>query len=88
MPSWSNAASFWVFFGAVGPVGLAYSWWETGVKKGPVFLIASLAYFIPVGSSLLIGLVFKESMNNGLLFGAVLIAIGAWMVRYAGRSDI
>jgi drug/metabolite transporter (DMT)-like permease len=86
MPAWSNEAFFWVFFGAVGPVGLAYSWWEIGVKKGPVFLIASLAYFIPIGSSLLIGLIFKEAMNNGLILGAVLIAMGAWLVRYAGRD--
>lgn len=86
MPAWSNEALFWVVFGAVGPVGLAYSWWEIGVKKGPVYLIASLAYFIPIGSSLLIGLVFKESMNSGLLFGGVLIAMGAWLVRYAGRD--
>jgi len=86
MPSWSNEALFWVVFGAVGPVGLAYSWWEMAVKKGPVYLIASLAYFIPIGSSLLIGLIFKESMNNGLLFGSALIALGAWLVRYAGRD--
>jgi drug/metabolite transporter (DMT)-like permease len=86
MPAWSNEALFWVLFGAVGPVGLAYSWWEIGVKKGPVYLIASLAYFIPIGSSLLIGLIFKESMNNGLFFGGVLIAMGAWLVRYAGRE--
>ncbi len=86
MPPWTNASFFWVLFGAVGPVGLAYSWWEIGVKKGPVYLIAALAYFIPIGSSLLIGLIFRESMNYGLLFGAALIATGAWLVRYAGRD--
>ncbi len=86
MPAWSSEALFWVLFGAIGPVGLAYSWWEIGVKKGPVYLIASLAYFIPIGSSLLIGLIFKEAMNNGLLFGAVLIVMGAWLVRYAGSD--
>lgn len=86
MPSWSCEAFFWVLFGAVGPVGLAYSWWEIGVKKGPVYLIAALAYFIPIGSSLLIGLIFKEAMNTGLVFGAVLIAMGAWLVRYASRN--
>jgi drug/metabolite transporter (DMT)-like permease len=86
MPAWSSETFFWIIFGGIGPVGLAYSWWEIGVKKGPVFLIAALAYFIPVGSSLLIGLIFKESMNGGLLFGAVLIAAGAWLVKVAGRD--
>jgi len=84
--AWSHEAFFWVLYGAVGPVGLAYSWWEMGVKKGPVYLIAALAYFIPIGSSLLIGIVFKESMNNGLIVGAILIAAGAWLVRYDGRG--
>jgi len=86
MPAWSLETLFWVLFGGIGPVGLAYSWWEIGVKKGPIFLIASLAYFIPIGSSLLIGLIFKESMNSGLLFGAVLIAIGAWVIKFASRN--
>ncbi len=86
LPAWSWEMLFWVLFGGVGPVGLAYSLWEIGVKKGPVFLIASLAFFIPVGSSLLIGLIFKESMNSGLLFGAVLIATGAWVINSASRK--
>jgi drug/metabolite transporter (DMT)-like permease len=86
LPAWSWETVFWVLFGGVGPVGLAYSLWEIGVKKGPVFLIASLAFFIPIGSSLLIGLIFKESMNSGLLFGAVLIALGAWVINSASRN--
>lgn len=86
LPAWSWETVFWVLFGGVGPVGLAYSLWEIGVKKGPVFLIASLAFFIPVISSLLIGLIFKESMNSGLLLGAVLIAIGAWVINSASHK--
>jgi len=86
MPSLTGETFFWVLFGAIGPVGIAYSWWEIGVKKGPVFLIAALAYFIPIGSSLLIGLIFKESMNDGLILGAILIALGAWLIRYANKS--
>ena len=86
MPAWTPETVFWILFGGIGPVGLAYSWWEIGVKKGPVFFIASLAYFIPIGSSLLIGLIFKESMSSGLLYGAVLIAAGAWVINSASRS--
>jgi len=83
MPAWTMKMAFWVLFGSIGPVGLAYSWWEIGAKKGPVFLIASLAYFIPIGSSLIIGLIYEESMNSGLIFGAVLIAMGAWVINRA-----
>ncbi|MCP4450277.1 MAG: DMT family transporter, partial [Planctomycetes bacterium] len=86
MPPWSGPMLFWIVLGGVGPVGIAYSLYEISVKNGPVILIASLAYFIPIGSSLVIGLFFKETMNHGLILGAVCIAIGAWMVRRACRE--
>lgn len=83
LPPVTAEALFWVFFGGIGPVGLAYHWWEIGVKCGNVPLISTLAYFTPVGSTILIGFLFREAMGPGLLPGAVLIALGAWM---AGRS--
>ncbi len=86
IPPWSGRMLFWIVLGGVGPVGIAYSLYEISVKNGPVILIASLAYFIPIGSSVVIGLFFKETMNSGLVLGAVFIAIGAWMVRQACRD--
>jgi drug/metabolite transporter (DMT)-like permease len=83
LPPVGAEALFWVLFGGIGPVGLAYHWWEIGVKRGHVPLISTLAYFIPIGSTLLIGILFREAMGPGLLFGAVLIAAGAWL---ASRS--
>lgn len=88
MPPWSGSMLFWVVLGGVGPVGIAFSLYEISVKNGPVILIASFAYFIPIGSSLVIGLFFKETMNNGLILGAVCIAIGAWMVRRACSDPV
>ncbi len=87
MPGWSLDTLFWVLFGGIGPVGLGYYWWEIGVKKGAVHLIAALAYFIPIGSSLFIGLIFKEAMSSGLLPGALLIALGAWLVRHSSHDQ-
>ena len=83
IPPWSGTMLFWIVLGGIGPVGIAYSLYEISVKNGPVILIASFAYFIPIGSSLIIGLFFKEAMNAGLIIGAVLITIGAWLVRRA-----
>lgn len=76
---------FWIIFGALGPVGIAYYCWERGVKKGNIHLIASLSYFIPIGSSILIGLIFKETMGAGLIIGALCIALGSWLVKAAGK---
>jgi len=83
LPPVTAEALFWVLFGGIGPMGLAYHWWVIGVKAGNVPLISTLAYFIPVGSTVLIGLLFREAMGPGLIPGAVLIALGAWL---AGRS--
>jgi drug/metabolite transporter (DMT)-like permease len=83
LPPVGAEALFWVLFGGIGPVGLGYHWWEIGVKRGNVPLISTLAYFIPIGSTLLISFLFRESMGPGLIPGSILIAAGAWL---AGRS--
>jgi drug/metabolite transporter (DMT)-like permease len=84
LPPIGAESLFWILFGGIGPVGLAYHWWEIGVKRGHVPLLSTLAYFIPIGSTLLIGLLFREAMGPGLLFGAALIAAGAWL---SGRAQ-
>jgi len=87
VPPVSGEMVFWIVFGGMGPVGIAYSLYEISVKNGPVLLIASISYFIPIGSSILIGLFFNETMNKGLFIGAILIALGAWLVRYASNES-
>jgi len=93
-PGLTPQALFWILFGGIGPVGLGYHWWEIGVKRGAVHLIGLLAYFIPIGSSILIGLFFRSSMSAGLIPGAILIALGAWLgskkrpVPYSGTDPV
>ncbi len=87
IPPWSGSMIFWIIAGAVGPIGIAYSLYEISVKNGPVLLIASLSYFIPIGSSVLIGLFYQETMNKGLVIGAISITIGAWLVRRSSRDS-
>ncbi|MCE5228240.1 EamA family transporter [bacterium] len=86
MPPVSGPIIFWILFGGIGPVGLAYHWWELGMKRGAVHLISLLAYFIPIGSSVLIGLFFRQALSSGLIVGAVLIAAGAWIARDAQQQ--
>lgn len=74
---------FWVLFCGIGPVGLAYHWWEVGLKKGNIHLIAVLSFFIPIGSTLLLSLFFRLAINPGLYLGAVLIVLAAIFVRRA-----
>jgi drug/metabolite transporter (DMT)-like permease len=86
MPSVDLRAVFWILFIGIGPIGLAYHWWELGIKRGNVHLIAVLSYFIPVGSALLIGLLFREALNPALVPGALLITVGAWLGKRAARE--
>ncbi|MCE5281786.1 MAG: EamA family transporter [Deltaproteobacteria bacterium] len=86
LPSLTPEAFFWILFGGIGPVGLGYHFWEIGVKRGNVALISTLAYFIPIGSTVLIGMLFSGAMGPGLIPGAVLIALGAWLSGRSGGS--
>lgn len=86
VPPCSGDMLFWILLGGIGPVGTAYTLYEISVKNGPVLVIASFAYFIPVGSSLLIGFFYQEALNSGLLVGALFIAAGAWLVRHSCRG--
>jgi drug/metabolite transporter (DMT)-like permease len=74
-----------VLFTGVGPVGLAYYWWEIGMKRGAVPLIAGMAYLIPIASAALISLFYRASWDLLLLPSAGLIATGAWMGGRASR---
>jgi drug/metabolite transporter (DMT)-like permease len=86
--AWGKGSTlFWVLFGGVGPTGLAYYWWEIGMKRGAVQFLAALAYLIPIGSSVLIGTLFSEAMNAGLLPGAALIGVGAYLAHRASRPE-
>lgn len=88
--SWAAAARpqalFWVLFGGIGPVGLGYHWWELGVKRGSLYLITVCAYFTPIGSSLLLGLFFRQALTPGLILGAALITLGAGIVHRASAA--
>lgn len=83
LPDLTGESIFWVVAGGVGPVGIAYYLWELGIKEGSVSLIASASYFIPIMSTLLIAVIFNESMHWGLIPGAICIGAGAYFVQKA-----
>ena len=80
-------AAAWALYCGIGPVGVGYACWEIGAKRGPAHLLATLAFFIPVGSALLMGLAFREALGPTLLPGAALIAAGAWLAGGQGRRQ-
>ena len=86
VPAFSGDMLFWILLGGIGPVGIAYTLYEISVKNGPIILIASFGYFIPIGSSLVIAFFYKETLNSGLILGAICITLGAWLVRHSCRE--
>ncbi len=87
MPALTWEAVLWVAACGIGPVGLAYHWWEIGVKLGPHRTLAALSFFIPIGSALLMGLFFRESLGPFLLPGAALIALASFAAHRAEGAD-
>ncbi len=75
-----------VALAGIGPVGLAYYWWEIAMKRGHVQFVALLAYFIPIASTALIALVYRKSMSPMLLPGAAMITAGAMLGRFAAAA--
>jgi len=85
MPTPTATDIAWIVFCGVGPIGLAYYWWEISVKRSAASLIAALAYFIPILSAVLMGLLFRAAMSWGLIPGAILISAGAYFGRQATK---
>lgn len=86
MPPSGASAIFWAIFCGVGPVGLAYHCWEIGIKRGPVQTIAVLSFFIPIGSAILMGLVFREALSPYLVPGAAMIAVASFLAHRSGAD--
>jgi drug/metabolite transporter (DMT)-like permease len=81
------SSSFWILFLGIGPIGLGYYWWEISIKRGAVHLAAILANFIPIGSTLLVAFFFRKALTIGLLPGAALITIGAYLGKQAMNAQ-
>ena len=87
MPGITWETALWTLGCGIGPVGLAYHWWEIGVKAGPPQTLAALSFFIPIGSALVMGLYFRASFGPFLLPGAALIVFASYAAHRAEGAD-
>jgi drug/metabolite transporter (DMT)-like permease len=60
----------------LGPVGLAFYLWDTGMKHGNVQLLGTLAYATPLLSTLLMTAVGISAASNTIWIAAILITAG------------
>lgn len=76
---WPLSRTAWLILIAqgVGPVGLAFLFWDTAMKHGNVPLLGVVCYTIPIASTALLVVTGQADANANLWAGAALVTIGA-----------
>lgn len=67
----------WVLALGIGPVGVAFFFWDYGTKHGNLALLGTLSYAAPLLSTLLLIAFGKAAFTVSVLIAAVLISAGA-----------
>jgi len=72
----------------LGPVGAAFFLWDWGMKRGDPRLLGTLAYAVPVASTLLLVAAGAGSLSWNLVLALALVAGGGWLAATAdaGRA--
>ena len=63
----------------LGPLGAAFFLWDTGMKRGDPRLLGTLAYAVPVASTLLLIMIGEGALTWRVTAAAALVAGGGWM---------
>lgn len=67
----------------LGPVGAAFFLWDVGMKRGDPRLLGTLAYGVPVASTLLLIAVGAGAFSWNVALALVLVAGGGWLAATA-----
>ncbi|HEV7456633.1 MAG TPA: DMT family transporter [Roseococcus sp.] len=67
----------------LGPVGLAFFLWDAGMKRGDPRLLGTLAYAVPVASTLLLAAAGEGALTPALGVALLLVAGGGWLAATA-----
>ncbi len=67
----------------LGPVGAAFFLWDRGMKAGDPRLLGTLAYAVPVASTLLLVAAGEAALGWQLLVALALVAGGGWLAARA-----
>ena len=76
-PVISSADIGLMFILGLGPLGLSFYCWDAALKKGDPRVIATLSYFTPLLSTLLLITVGGKNFNQEILLAMCLITFGA-----------
>ena len=71
----------------LGPMGAAFFLWDAGMKGGDPRLLGTLAYAVPVASTLLLAAMGEGRLDTQVLLAAGLVAGGGLLAALAGRRE-
>jgi drug/metabolite transporter (DMT)-like permease len=69
----------------LGPTGAAFFLWDHGMKRGDPRLLGTLAYAVPVASTLLLVAIGEGALSARMLLAAALVSGGGLLAALAGR---
>jgi drug/metabolite transporter (DMT)-like permease len=70
----------------LGPTGAAFFLWDHGMKRGDPRLLGTLAYAVPVASTLLLVAMGEGALSARMLLAAALVSGGGLLAALAGRQ--
>lgn len=76
-PSLTTNDSLLILLLGMGPLGLSFYCWDAAIKKGDPRVIASMSYFTPLLSTLMLIAFSKQLLSEQILIAMVLIILGA-----------
>lgn len=80
-PHWSPETGLMLAYMAVFPAMLAYSFWDSAVRRGRIILVATLSYFTPLLSTCVTVLVLGAPAPPTLWLAALLVFGGALLCK-------
>jgi drug/metabolite transporter (DMT)-like permease len=85
--AWPGAAQ-WpaILLLGAGPVGAAFFLWDLGMKRGDPRLLGTLAYAVPVASTLLL-VAFGGGRLGGAVLAAAALVVGGGVLAATARTD-
>jgi len=75
--TWSPRVGCALLYMAVCPALLAYTFWDIGMRRGNITLIAALSYLTPLLMTSVSGLLLGVEIGPSLLIAATLVILGA-----------
>ncbi len=81
--SWTARVVVELLYMSVFPTFLAYLFWDRAMRKGKIILVASLSYFTPLLSIIIISLYLQVAVKTNLWMACALVIVGAVICKFS-----